>query len=290
MSLIVQVNGTGGGGVAAPPPQAGLLLPPHRDPAATLVTQIPSPTTALQAAPQPQLSVLSRVANQQLASLTRITSAAGGAQHVVQHHPPPLRMVHIPNGGPIPVSAAFSGIPASAVNNVGPIRQILPQAPVGRPPQLPRSPVRQLPLSQAQILRHPLATASPVAPSSVAAHHQRIVTGQGHLRAFQQMKVAGAPIMMTQRQPPALAMMPHAPNAALHPSVPSPGMMPAAPNLLAFPLKIQSAPPLPAPPPPPQHLPHLTVPSMVSSGSCPILPPNTQHHQLFPAAPQDPDE
>ena len=99
MSLIVQVNGTGPAGTGTGQQQAGLHLP-HRE-QATIVTQIPSPGPSLQqVVSQPPLSVLSRVANQQLSGLTRITTA-GGAQHVVQHHPPPLRMVHLPNGNQV---------------------------------------------------------------------------------------------------------------------------------------------------------------------------------------------
>lgn len=297
MSLIVQVNANGAGAGAAPQ-QPGHHLP-HRE-QATLVTQIPSPT--LQTS-QPPLSVLSRVANQQLSGLTRITTA-GGAQHVVQHHPPPLRMVHLPNGNQIPVSAAtFSAL--SAGNNVvttvalptspAPvsIRQILPQTPVGRPPQLPRSPVRQHQLPQTPILRHQMTAGNNM------THHQRLMPGQGPaMRTYHQMKVGGpaGTIMVTQRQQqPTLTMLPQAPSPGMLPNVPSPGMMSAGSNLMTFPLKIQSA-PMPALhqhqhqhqlQQQQQHHPQqmsVPIPSVVSSSSSTILPPNTLHHQLFPAS------
>jgi hypothetical protein len=262
----------------------------------SLVTQIPSPTPALQAS-QPPLSVLSRVANQQLTNFTRI----GSQHHVVQHHPQPLRMVHLSNGNPtfaannVVTSVALPSSPTPVS-----IRQILPQTPVGRPPQLPRSPLRHHQLPQTPIMRHQMAPAS---PSGVPLHHQqqRLVAGQGQMRTYHQMKVGNAPpgtIMVTPRQQPTLAMLPQAPSPGHLPSVPSPGLLPVqATNLMTFPLKIQSVPmqpvshpvpphlsaPAPAPAPPP-------APPVLSSSSCAILPPNTLHHQLFPASNNDSDE
>ena len=295
MSLIVQVNGNGGGGTGSAQQQPGIHLPHREQP--SIVTQIPSPS--LQTS-QPPLSVLSRVANQQLSGLTRITTG-GGAQHVVQHHPPPLRMVHLPNGNQIPVSAAtFSALSGNNVvttvalpTSPAPvaIRHVLPQTPVGRPPQLPRSPVRQHQLPQTPILRHQMT----VSPNLTHQHQQqRLMPSQGQLRTYHQMKVNGpaGTIMVTQRQP--TLMLPQSPSPGMLPTVPSPGLMPAGTNLMTFPLKIQSA------PMPPQHQQqqqqyhhqhqqlqqqHLSVPipSVVSSTSSTILPPNTLHHQLFPS-------
>ena len=308
MSLIVQVNGNGGGPGPAPPQPPG---PPQQQTShhmtQSLVTQIPSPTPTLQAS-QPPLSVLSRVANQQLTNLARL----GSQHHVVQHHPQPLRMVHLPNGNPafatnsVVTSVALPSSPTPVA-----IRQILPQTPVGvgRPPQLPRSPLRQHQLPQAPILRHQMAPAS---PSGVHHHHhhhqhqqQRLVAaaGQGQMRTYHPMKVGGPPapagtIMVTQRQqlqPPTLAMLPQAPSPGHLPSVPSPGLMPVqATNLMTFPLKIQSAPlPMPSAAASPHSLPqpHLSAPTpILSSSGCAILPPNTLHHQLFPASNNDSDE
>ena len=300
MSLIVQVNGNGTGTVVPSNPQPPPQQPGHHM-TQSLVTQIPSPT--LQAS-QPPLSVLSRVANQQLTNLARL----GSQHHVVQHHPQPLRMVHLPNGSP---AFAANGVVTSVALPSSPtpvaIRQILPQTPMGRPPQLPRSPLRQHQLPQAPILRHQVAPAS---PSGVPHHHhhhqqlqQRLVAapGQGQMRTYHPMKVGTPPgtIMLTQRQQlqqPTLAMLPQAPSPGHLPSVPSPGLMPVqATNLMTFPLKIQSAPlPMPSGAAASPHSlpqPHLSVPTpILSSSGCAILPPNTLHHQLFPASHNDSDE
>ena len=295
MSLIVQVNGNGTGTVVPSNPQPPPQQPGHHM-TQSLVTQIPSPTPTLQTT-QPPLSVLSRVANQQLTSLARL----GAQHHVVQHHPPPLRMVHLPNGNPTFTTNNVVTSVALPSSTPMTIRQILPQTPVGRPPQLPRSPVRQHQLPQTPILRHQMAPASP----SGVPQHQRLVAGQGQMRTYHQMKVGSAPagtIMMTQRQQPTLTMLQQAPNSAMFPSVPSPGLLPTqATNLMTFPLKLQPA----VLPPPHQHhqtlqhhqpQTHLSVqplpapPHVSSSNSCTILPPNTLHHQLFPPTRNDPDE
>ena len=63
--------------------------------------------------------------------------------HMIQHHPPPLRMVQISNSN-------LTNGPTTMVTNVAlptaptPLRHALPQSPLGRPlPQLPRSPLKQ---------------------------------------------------------------------------------------------------------------------------------------------------
>ena len=105
-----------------------------------------------------------------------------GQQHVVQHHPPPLRMVQIPSAVQVSAANVSQRVPGLPQNPIS-IRHALPQAPLTRAvasntigvPQLPRSPVRHPQLPQTPLLRqslHPMQ-ATPIGgarlPSSIAA-------------------------------------------------------------------------------------------------------------------------
>ena len=155
-------------------PSGATIVATHRQ----LHTVTPQPHRQLQQTVVQQPSTVTRVAP------TLITGHASGThQHVVQHHPPPLRMVHLPAGATsvtggtanlttrIAVSASgsiSSHVPPTTVSlpqSPAPIaiRHALPQSPLARTTpvsntgvcsQLPRSPVRH---PQPQLPQTPVA-------------------------------------------------------------------------------------------------------------------------------------
>ena len=168
MSLIVQVNSGGGAGAAAPPQS-------NATPTATPVVVATTPSPAAEPPIlQNSLATLVAAAEQQQqqqklqqqnvlqvggVAAQRITAASLSPAHLVQHHPPPLRMVQI--SAP-PPTVALPTAPA-------PIRHALPQSPVGRPlPQLPRSPLKQNQLQAVQrtVVQH--QARPPISPVTVS--------------------------------------------------------------------------------------------------------------------------
>ena len=242
MSLIVQVNSNNAAQAAASAasqpqqPPSNIVTTSPVAPAATTVqvalNAAPNPnpggllqTAALQAQPQapqpppPQpeampnsLATLVAAAEQQSkqklhqiptqvrteSTITRIMSP-----HIVQHHPPPLRMVQLataqpPQGSTVVTTVALPQSPAP----VPTLRHALPQSPMVRAPQLPRSPVRQhqlptAPLQRSLVQQH--SRASPVQPL-------RTVTNGG-----QQC------IMVNNPRTGHLSMLPQAPTPGLLP-------------------------------------------------------------------------
>jgi hypothetical protein len=290
MSLIVQVNGggagNGSGGGGGQQPQS-YHLQQNRDPQPSIITQIGSPGLPN----QPTLSVIGRVPpGQHLSGLTRLT---GGAPHLVQQHPQPLRMVHIPGGASIPVSAAAltalsaGGSGTTVTFPATSIRHMLPQSNAVRPtPQLPRSPIRQ---QHQTLVRHSIQPGNmihhepPSLPQQLSQHRTVHVARGGHIRAFQPMKVStqgGCAQIITGQRPQTLTMLQHTPGTGtLMAGIPSAGILTGSANLLRFPLQIQQS-PLPF-----QPISNQPVPMVNPTAT--IWPPNLSYRQLFPDSPDN---
>ena len=264
MSLIVQVNSNNAAAVAAaagaassqppppstmPPQQSNIVTTPSTVQVGVSVTQSPpgsviQPTMQAQPhapppPPQPEampnsLATLVAAAEQQSkqklhqiptqvrteSTITRIMSP-----HIVQHHPPPLRMVQLataqpPQGSTVVTTVALPQSPAPV--SVPTLRHALPQSPIVRAPQLPRSPVRQhqlptAPLQRSLVQQH--SRASPVQPLRTNA---MTVTNGG-----QQC------IMVNNPRTGHLSMLPQAPTPGLLPSAASVhGLLPQSPSTL----------------------------------------------------------
>ena len=193
--------------------------------------------------------------------------------HLVQHHPPPLRMVQISapqnltNGpGAVVTTVALPTAPA-------PIRHALPQSPVGRPlPQLPRSPLKQNQLQQAvhQHQHHHHRTVVQHQPRPAHHHHQHHHAGghQPQLRTNAVTVTNGGQqcIMVNPNRNNHLSMLPQAPTPGLMPSAASvQGLLPQSPSTLV---------PVPA---------HHRIQQAVAVTASPtnILPPTLLNRQLF---------
>ena len=191
--------------------------------------------------------------------------------HLVQHHPPPLRMVQISapqnltNGpGAVVTTVALPTAPA-------PLRHALPQSPVGRPlPQLPRSPLKQNQLQQAvhahqQQHHHHHRTVVQHQPRPAHLH-----AGQPQLRTNAVTVTNGGQqcIMVNPNRNNHLSMLPQAPTPGLMPSAVSSvqGLLPQSPSTLV---------------PVPAHHRIQQVPVAVSASPTNILPPTLLNRQLF---------
>lgn len=269
MSLIVQVNNSG---AAQPPQQAAASQQNSNNVAATPTVQVVA--TSSEATPPPpvpvmqnSLATLVAAAEQQQKKLQSvgIPHHAGGhtpttitrittnlSPHMVQHHPPPLRMVQLsgPSNPTVVTTVALPQAPAPV-----PIRHALPQSPVGRPPQLPRSPVRQ----------HQLPT-TPL---------QRSLVQQGGIRTNAIAVTNGGQqcIMVNPGQG-------RANHLSMLPQNPSPGIMPSAATVQSLlPQNPSTLVPLPAHAAQHQHRIQHTVAAVNSTTT--ILPPTLLNRQLF---------
>lgn len=193
-------------------------------------------------------------------TITRITTNIN--PHIVQHHPPPLRMVQLSAAtsplanGPTVVTLPQSPAPL-------PLRHVLPQSPVGRPhPQLPRSPVRQ----------HQLPT-TPLQRSVVQQQQQQ----QQQSRNQPQLRTTAVTVINGGQQ--CITVNPAGRNSAAHltmlPQAPTPGLLPSAASLHGLlPQSPATLMPLPA-----HH--RIQPTNLVTANSTAILPPTYLNRQLF---------
>lgn len=202
-------------------------------------------------------------------TITRIMSP-----HIVQHHPPPLRMVQLataqpPQGSTVVTTVALPQSPAPVPS----LRHALPQSPMVRAPQLPRSPVRQ----------HQLPTA-PLQRSLVQQHSRASPVQQLRTGAMTVTNGGQQCIMVNNPRTGHLSMLPQTPSPGILPSAASvQGLLPQSPSTLV-PLPAAAVAHAQA-----QHHHHriqqtvATPPSAaaVTNNSTTILPPTLMNRQLF---------
>ena len=195
MSLIVQVNNGGGGNATPAPndPSGG-----HPVTATAGVHHVPSSQPTSHPPMQNSLATLVAAAEQQQqkqqqqqqqklihtpTTITRITTNL--SPHLVQHHPPPLRMVQL-HHAPSAQGPQSNGPAGTVVTTVAlpqaptPLRHALPQTPVVtgvRHPQLPRSPIRQHQLPTTPLQRSLVQAQGPNGPARLSPV-QQIRNGQ----------------------------------------------------------------------------------------------------------------
>ena len=238
--------------------------------------------------PPPQVISQGRQNNAPGTSATSVTRISPAAAHIVQHHPPPLRMVPLPTSVTLPQSPApvpnairhhalsphHHQIAVSRAGHAGPHPQL---------PRLPRSPVKQhqLPTTplQRSVIHHGGATAHRVGPPvSVNSHHLAAAAHAQHLRT-NTVTVTNSNgeqqcIMVNQGQPASRSHL------SLLPQQPAPGMIPSHATLghhggLTLPQNPSTLVPLPRQ----QQQQHSTT----------ILPPTLLNRQMFSRTGLHPD-
>ena len=125
LPVAVTTAGAGGGG--------GILKLPSTQivPATLSMAHVPVTSTMVAVPSQPHHVAIATMA-QQPGSLPRAQFIGHQTHHVVQRHPPPLRMVHLPTASAVAAAAAADGrqrmpnLPQSPIS----IRHALPQAPL----------------------------------------------------------------------------------------------------------------------------------------------------------------